>query len=95
MNEWTRTTRDGCEVWTHTDGQRTVAASVFGVMAILGARVGRYVKGERKLLELLAYAGDEETESVLIRAWAYHVRAVIERDADMLAADGQEVSHAR
>ena len=84
MNNWTRAHRDGCEVWTHTDGLRTIAASVRGVFVILGPRLGRFVKGESRLLDVLAYACDEETEAALLSAWAFYVRAVVERDASML-----------
>ena len=81
---WKASINEGVAIWRHEDGLRTIAASPSGVMAILGPRIGRYIKGERRLLDLLAQCGDEETEQALLHAWSAHVRAVVERDAPTL-----------
>jgi hypothetical protein len=81
---WTKSNADGVTKWTSEEGARVIAASDKGVFALVGQRLGRFIKGERRLLELLAQVCDDDTESVLLEAWQAHVHAVIERDAPLI-----------
>jgi hypothetical protein len=81
---WKASINEGVAVWRHADGLGTIAASPQGVFAIIGPRMGRFIKGERRLLDLLAQCTDEETEQALLHAWSAHLRGVVERDAPAL-----------
>ena len=91
MNTWKASINEGVAVWRHADGLGTIAASPQGVFAIIGPRMGRFIKGERRLLDLLAQCTDEETEQALLHAWSAHLRAVVERDAPLVESilDGE------
>lgn len=90
--EWKRATEEGVELWRHADGQ-VIAGSIRGVMAILGGRVHKFVRGERALLELLAQVCNKEVEGLLLEAWSAHVRARISREMtlfdDSARGDGE------
>ena len=83
MNAWKASIADGGHVWRHKDGIGTIAASAQGVFVLIPPRLGRFIKGERRLLDILAQCTDEETEHALIMAWSAHLRAVAERDAPL------------
>ena len=81
---WKASINEGVAVWRHADGIGTIAASPQGVFILIPPKMGRFIKGERRLLDLLAQCTDEETEQALLHAWSAHLRGVVERDAPAL-----------